>query len=72
MWADDEIRMESSSGGAFSLLAEWILGEQGAVVGAVYDGSFSGKKVKGQGVFARLLTKYGIKVLDAEDIAEHK
>ena len=41
MWADDEIRMESSSGGAFSLLAEWILGEQGAVVGAVYDGSFS-------------------------------
>lgn len=38
----------------------------------IYDGSFSGKKIKGQGVFARLLTKYGIKVLDAEDIAEHK
>ena len=38
----------------------------------IYGGSFSGKKVKGQGVFARLLTKYGIKVLDAEDIAEHK
>lgn len=38
----------------------------------IYDGSFSGKKVKGQGVFARLLTKYGIKVLDVEDIAEHK
>ena len=38
----------------------------------IYDGSFSGKEVKGQGVFARLLTKYGIKVLDAEDIAEHK
>lgn len=38
----------------------------------IYDGSFSGKKVKGQGVFARLLTKYGIKVLDAEDVAEHK
>lgn len=41
-------------------------------VNEIYDGSFSGKKVKGQGVFARLLTKYGIKVLDAEDIAEHK
>ena len=38
----------------------------------IYDGSFSGKKVKGQGMLARLLTKYGIKVLDAEDIAEHK
>ena len=38
----------------------------------IYDGSFSGKKIKGQGVFARLLTMHGIKVLDAEDIAEHK
>ena len=44
----------------------------GCGVKEIYDGSFSGKKVKGQGVFARLLTKYGIKVLDAEDIAEHK
>jgi len=38
----------------------------------IYDGSFSGKKIKGQGVFARLLTAHGIKVLDAEDIAEYK
>lgn len=38
----------------------------------IYDGSFSGKKIKGQGVFARLLIAHGIKVLDAEDIAEHK
>ena len=38
----------------------------------IYDGSFSGKKIKGQGVFAKLLTMHGIKVLDAEDIAEHK
>lgn len=38
----------------------------------IYDGSFSGKKIKGQGVFARLLDAHGIKVLDAEDIAEHK
>ena len=38
----------------------------------IYDGSFSGKKIKGQGVFAKLLTARGIKVLDAEDVAEHK
>lgn len=38
----------------------------------IYDGSFSGKKVKGQGVFAKLLSARGIKVLDAEDVAEHK
>ena len=38
----------------------------------IYDGSFSGKKIEGQGVFAKLLTMHGIKVLDAEDIAEHK
>ena len=38
----------------------------------IYDGSFSGKKIKGQGVFAKLLSARGIKVLDAENIAEHK
>lgn len=38
----------------------------------IYDGSFSGKKIKWQGVFAKLLSARGIKVLDAEDVAEHK
>lgn len=38
----------------------------------IYDGSFSGKKIKGQGVLAKLLSAHGIKVLDAEDMAEHK
>lgn len=38
----------------------------------IYDGSFSGKKIKGQGVFTKLLSARGIKVLDAEDVAEHK
>lgn len=38
----------------------------------IYDGNFSGKKIKGQGVFAKLLSARGIKVLDAEDVAEHK
>ena len=38
----------------------------------IYNGSFSGKKIKGQGVFAKLLSARGIKVLDAEDVAEHK
>lgn len=38
----------------------------------IYDGSFSGKKIKGQGVFAKLLSAREIKVLDAEDVAEHK
>ena len=38
----------------------------------IYDGSFSGKKIKGQGVFAKLLSAHGIKVLDAEDVAEHR
>ena len=38
----------------------------------IYDSSFSDKKIKGQGVFAKLLSAHGIKVLDAEDVAEHK
>ncbi len=34
----------------------------------VYDGSFSGKLVDGQGVFAELLQDAGIELVDAEDI----
>lgn len=38
----------------------------------IYDGSFSGRKIEGQGVFAKLLAKHDIKVLDAEDVVQHK
>ena len=37
-------------------------------VNTIYDGSFSGKIIPGQGVFAELLKKNGIKVIDAEDL----
>lgn len=34
----------------------------------VYDGTFSGRKVPGMGVFARLLVENGIQVLEPEDL----
>lgn len=37
-------------------------------VNQIYDGSFTGRKIKGMGVFARLLSENGYKVVDAEDI----
>lgn len=37
-------------------------------VNQIYDGTFSGRKIKGMGVFARLLAEKGYTVLDAEDI----
>lgn len=37
-------------------------------VKTVYDGSFSGKLIPGQGVFAALLQKNGRKVIDVEDL----
>ena len=37
-------------------------------VSAIYDGSFSGKLIPGQGVFTELLQKNGIKVIDVEDL----
>ena len=37
-------------------------------VGTIYDGTFSGKLVPGDGVFVELLKKYGINVLDVEDL----
>jgi len=36
--------------------------------GKVYDGSFSGKTIKGDGIFASLLKKNGIKVSNEEEI----
>jgi len=36
----------------------------------VYDGSFSGRKVDGQGVFARLLLENGFRVLEPGDLDE--
>ena len=37
-------------------------------VNQVYDGTFSGKLIPGQGVFAKALMDAGIKVIDAEDV----
>ncbi len=36
----------------------------------IYDGSFSGRKIDGQGLFAALCIKAGCKVLDIEDFDE--
>lgn len=37
-------------------------------VNQIYDGTFSGSKIAGQGVFARMLMDKGIRVLDVEDL----
>ncbi len=37
----------------------------------IYDGTFSGKKIPGHGLFANLCIKAGYKVLDIEDIDEY-
>ena len=37
-------------------------------VNTIYDGSFSGRIISGQGVFAELLRKNGIKVMDVADL----
>lgn len=34
----------------------------------IYDGIFTGNKIPGQGIFARMLTERGIKVVDVEDL----
>lgn len=34
----------------------------------IYDGSFSGKRIDGQGVFAELLKEHGFRLIDVEDL----
>lgn len=38
----------------------------------IYDGSFSGVKIPGEGVTAELLRKNGVRVISEEDIAKQK
>ena len=37
-------------------------------VNQVYDGTFSGNKIEGQGIFAQLLIENGYKIIDIEDL----
>lgn len=37
-------------------------------VGQIYDGTFTGRLIPGQGVFAELLQQHGFRVMDCEDI----
>lgn len=37
----------------------------------IYDGTFSGRKIEGQGIFAALCIKAGYKVLDIENIDDY-
>ena len=34
----------------------------------IYDGSFSGNKIDGQGIFAKLLKENNIRMVDVEDL----
>ena len=34
----------------------------------IYDGTFSGKRISGQGVTARLLSEHGFKLIDGEEL----
>jgi len=41
MWADDEIRAKSSSGGMFTVLAKYVLEQDGYVCGAAYTDDYT-------------------------------
>ena len=43
---NEKIRLESSSGGIFSLLAEYVINNHGSVYGAVFDEEFNVKHIK--------------------------
>ena len=41
-------------------------------VNQIYDGTFSGTKIEGEGVFAKLLRENGFRVTDVEDIGDRE
>ncbi len=44
-WAEDDIRMKSSSGGVFSILSKYILSQGGAVAGAAWSDDYKVKHI---------------------------
>lgn len=53
---DDEVRMESSSGGMFSILSDYVLSNNGVVYGAKFDDSFN--VIHGRAETVRECTKF--------------
>jgi uncharacterized protein YbbK (DUF523 family) len=40
-------------------------------VNEIYDGTFSGKRIPGMGIFARMASEAGFKVIDVADFAQN-
>ena len=72
-------------GGIYDITSEVLLAQKNAVLNPnellkvasqaygikqIYDGSFSGKLIEGKGVFAEMLSKAGIKIIDVEELTE--
>ena len=45
---NESVRMNSSSGGAFSIIAEWVEKQSGVIYGAAFDDKFSVKHSRGE------------------------
>ena len=40
-------------------------------INKIYDGTFSGRRIRGSGVFAEQARQAGFHVMDAEDVCRH-
>ncbi len=64
--AEETLKIARENGVTFAILKQ---GSPSCGCKKIYDGSFSGTKISGMGVTARLLTDNGIVVFDEDDIA---
>lgn len=64
--AQEALKIARENGVTFAILKQ---GSPSCGCKKIYDGTFSGKKISGMGVTARLLTDNGIVVFDEDDIA---
>jgi len=64
----DRIQSEAAASGEKIELAVLKARSPSCGAGTIYDGTFSGKRVSGDGVFAALLREKGIKVISEEDL----
>jgi uncharacterized protein YbbK (DUF523 family) len=73
----NDVTEQFKRGALRALKVAWLFGTKEAILkqrssscgsGQIYDGTFSGRVVRGDGVTAALLKKHGIKVITEEDV----
>lgn len=65
--AEESLKLAKEYGVSMAILKQ---GSPSCGCGRIYDGSFSGNKIKGMGITAKLLKNHGLEILTEDDFVD--